>query len=218
MTEPLIRLAGLKFGYPGRPDVLRGLDLTVWPDSRLGLVGPNGCGKTTALSIIMGLIKPREGRVEILGRECRREADFLDLRPQLGFVFQDADDQLFCPTVGEDLAFGPLNLGASRAQAAEIVQETLQTLGLEGFGPRVTYDLSGGEKKLVALGTALALKPKMLILDEPTTFLDRRSIGRLETAVKATGLPFLIVSHDQDFLDRMVEARLIIEEGQTRPL
>ena len=117
--------------------------------------------------------------MEILGRERTKEADFKDVRAALGFVFQDADDQLFCPTVAEDIAFGPLNLGATQDQARKLVRETLETLGLSGFEDRVTYKLSGGEKKLVSLGTVLAMKPRMLLLDEPTTGLDEETVERI---------------------------------------
>jgi cobalt/nickel transport system ATP-binding protein len=162
----------------------------------------------------MGLVRPQAGTVEILGRVCRGEADFREVRPRLGFVFQDANDQLFCPTVADDIAFGPLNLGKSKAEAARIVGEVLGSLGLEGFGDRVTYDLSGGEKKLVALGTALALEPRILILDEPTTFLDERAVGRLEAIIGGLGLPVVIVSHDAAFLDRVTTSRLRMEDGR----
>ncbi len=120
----------------------------------------------------------------------------------MGFVFQDADDQLFCPTVADDIAFGPLNLGASREEAGLIVEQILARLRLEGFGPRVTYDLSGGEKKLVSIGTALALNPRLLILDEPTNSLDEKTAARLEDILRETTLPCLIVSHDRGFLGR----------------
>ncbi|MDR1110029.1 MAG: energy-coupling factor ABC transporter ATP-binding protein [Deltaproteobacteria bacterium] len=217
-SEPIIRLSGLRFAYPRRPEVLRGLDLVADGETRLGLVGANGSGKTTLLSIVMGLVRPQAGTVEILGRVCRGEADFREVRPRLGFVFQDANDQLFCPTVADDIAFGPLNLGKSRAEAARIVGEVLGSLGLEGFGDRVTYDLSGGEKKLVALGTALALEPRILILDEPTTFLDERAVGRLEAIIGGLGLPVVIVSHDAAFLDRVTTSRLRMEDGRLVPV
>jgi cobalt/nickel transport system ATP-binding protein len=161
----------------------------------------------------MGLLKPRSGQVELFGRICQQERDFKHLRPKLGFVFQDANDQLFCPTVFDDLAFGPLNLGANEAEARELVEEVLESLNLKGFERRVTYDLSGGEKKLVALGTALALKPRLLVLDEPTNFLDPQAVKRLEKILLNSSLPFLIVSHDHSFLQKVTEARLILEDG-----
>ena len=216
-SEILIRLEGLRFSYPKGPEVLKGLDLVVDAGSRLGLIGGNGAGKTTLLSIIMGLVKPTAGRVEIFGAPRATEADFRDVRPKLGYVFQDADDQLFCPTVADDIAFGPLNLGATKAEARAVVAEVLSDLGLEGFGPRVTYNLSGGERRLVALGTALALKPRLLILDEPTTFLDDLAVARLEEVLAKSGLPRVIVSHDKEFLARVVSTRLRLKDGALAP-
>ncbi|MDR2443769.1 MAG: energy-coupling factor ABC transporter ATP-binding protein [Deltaproteobacteria bacterium] len=212
-SEILIDLCNLRFNYHNRPEVLKGLNLKVTSDHRLGLVGANGTGKTTVLSIIMGLLKPTSGTVEIFGKLRKTEADFREVRPKLGFVFQDANDQLFSPTVADDIAFGPLNLGASRKQADDIVKEVLDSLGLSGFGPRVTYGLSGGERKLVALGTALALKPRLLILDEPTTFLDEKSVARLEAIINNSTLPVLIVSHDHDFLDRVTTKKVRLLDG-----
>jgi cobalt/nickel transport system ATP-binding protein len=216
-TEPVINLTGLHFGYPKRPEVLKGLNLRVDQSTRLGVVGSNGSGKTTLLSIIMGLLKPQAGTVEILGRVCSKEKDFKEVRPLLGFVFQDANDQLFCPTVADDIAFGPLNLGKTKTEAAAIVDELLSSLGLSDFADRITYDLSGGEKKLVALATALALRPKVLILDEPTTYLDNSAVDRLEAAIEKLDLPMVVVSHDASFLGRVVTSRMRMIDGQLHP-
>ena len=146
LSEPLIHLNGISFAYDGGPNVLDELDFTFDRSQRAALVGPNGSGKTTLFHIVMGLLKPTAGRVEILGKLRAAEADFRQVRPKIGFVFQDADDQLFCPTVAEDVAFGPLNLGMSHEQTKTIVRETLERLGLAGFEDRITYKLSGGEK------------------------------------------------------------------------
>ncbi|MDR0880935.1 MAG: energy-coupling factor ABC transporter ATP-binding protein [Candidatus Adiutrix sp.] len=207
-SEILIELQGIDFAYPGGPPVLENFSLTLAGGERLGLSGANGCGKTTLLYLIMGLLKPGRGSIEIFGRARREEKDFQEIRPRLGFVFQDANDQLFCPTVADDLAFGPLNLGRSRAEAHAIVHEVLSALELEGFENRVTYDLSGGQKKLVAIGTALALRPQLLILDEPTTGLDEITVARLEHFLLSCGLPCLMVSHDREFLARVSTRRL----------
>ena len=213
-SEPLIDLKNIDFSYPDEHQVLNDFCLTFREGQRVGLVGPNGCGKTTVLSIIMGLLRPQRGEVEIFGRSCRAEKDFRDVRVKLGFVFQDANDQLFCPTVADDIAFGPLNMGASRQEAAQIVEKTLALLHLEGFGPRVTYDLSGGEKKLVSIGTALSLNPRLLILDEPTNSLDEETVVRLEQILNDCGLPYIIVSHDRGFLERTTSQLWFMNKGR----
>lgn len=212
--DPLIVLKNIHFGYPNGHQVLTGLNLTFQAGQRLGLAGPNGCGKTTVLAIIMGLLEPQEGIVEIFGEIRDGKQSFQEVRPKMGFVFQDANDQLFCPTVADDIAFGPLNLGASRPEADLIVEETLRLLHLEGFGPRVTYDLSGGEKKLVTIGTALALRPRLLILDEPTNSLDEKTVARLEAILNECDLPYIIVSHDRDFLLKTTNTILGMAEGR----
>jgi cobalt/nickel transport system ATP-binding protein len=212
-SETLIALKDLTFAYPGGPPVIKGLNLDFRAGETLGLSGANGAGKSTLLFLIMGLIKPQGGTVEIFNRIRREERDFQEVRPSLGFVFQDANDQLFCPTVADDLAFGPLNLGVEHEEIHRRVAEVLDLLGLAGFERRVTYDLSGGEKKLVAIGAALTLRPRLLILDEPTAALDPETVARLENILAASALPALIVSHDQDFLARVATRRLTIADG-----
>ncbi|MDR2199782.1 MAG: energy-coupling factor ABC transporter ATP-binding protein [Deltaproteobacteria bacterium] len=213
-SEPLIELVDVTFAYKGRPPVLKGVNLKVEDGERVALVGSNGSGKTTTLSIIMGLIRPDSGAVKIFGEPRVRERDFQKARPRMGFVFQDADDQLFCPTVADDIAFGPLNMGLGRREAARVVDEVLERLDIKNFRDRITHDLSGGEKRLVALGTALALKPRMLILDEPTTYLDRKVSARLVKILNELMLPLLIVSHDKDFLTDVGCRYLVMEDGR----
>jgi cobalt/nickel transport system ATP-binding protein len=213
-SEPLIALENISFSYPDQRRVLNAVNLTLSPGQRIGLSGPNGCGKTTLLSIMMGLLKPQHGAVKIFGEPRRTEKEFQAVRAQMGFVFQDANDQLFCPTVADDIAFGPLNLGVSRKEADEIVEKILAQLHLEGFGPRVTYDLSGGEKKLISIGTALALNPRLLILDEPTNSLDEATVDRLEQILADCALPYLIVSHDREFLGRTTNTVLTMTGGR----
>ncbi|MEW6262340.1 MAG: ABC transporter ATP-binding protein [Thermodesulfobacteriota bacterium] len=214
MDDGLISLSGVWFAYePGRP-VLQGLDFTLRNGERAGLIGPNGSGKTTLLHLIMGLIRPSAGRVSIMGKERRTEADFREVRAGLGFVFQDPDDQLFCPTVAEDVAFGPLNLGLTHAQAHEATHRALEAVGLAGFEGRLTYKLSAGEKKLVSLATVLAMSPKVLLLDEPTAGLDDKAAGRLAAILSSSGLPYLVISHDHDFLARTTNHVYRLEQGR----
>ncbi|MBW1709672.1 MAG: ABC transporter ATP-binding protein [Deltaproteobacteria bacterium] len=199
-SAAIISLKEIYFTYPRGKQVLEGLDFNFPQNGRAGLVGPTGSGKTTLVHIIMGLLKPDSGRVEIFGSRREKESDFRDVRARIGFLFQDADDQLFCPTVAEDVAFGPLNLGVPKSEVRKLVKDTLGQLELDGFENRVTYKLSGGEKRLVSLATVLAMKPEMLLMDEPTTGLDDKTMERLVHLLLKSNLPYLIISHDNEFL------------------
>lgn len=209
----LIRVHNIRFKYRSRY-ILDGVDLEVHRGDRIGLVGPNGSGKTTLCHIIMGLLKPESGDVEIFGKLRKEDSDFEDVRGRIGFLFQDADDQLFCPTVLEDVAFGPLNLGKTAAEAKAIVRSTLKSLKLEGFEERITYQLSGGEKRLVSLATVLAMEPEVLILDEPTTGLDEATSERLVEILKGAELPYILISHDKEFVRQTTTSLYRIKNGK----
>ena len=168
-----ITLDKVTFYYPGADSpVLDRLDLEIRAGDRIGLMAPNGSGKTTLLHTIMGLCRPQSGQIRIFGTPMESETDFSRIRTRVGLLFQDSDDQLFCPTVLDDVAFGPLNQGASRKAAVEKAKNVLASLGLKGFEDRVTHRLSGGQKRLVALAAVLAMSPEVLLLDEPTSGLD----------------------------------------------
>jgi cobalt/nickel transport system ATP-binding protein len=211
--EVLISISNLSFAYDER-EVFKDFSFKFLPNHRTGLVGSNGSGKSTLLQLIMGLLKPSAGEIELFGVRRLTEKEFREARLKIGFVFQDANDQLFCPTVGDDLAFGPLNMGKTMAEANAIVDETLELLSLTTFKERVTYGLSDGEKKLVALGTALAMKPEMLILDEPTTCLDEDACDRIAQVLLDCGLPYIVVAHDRAFLDRVVTETIRLKDGR----
>ncbi|MDE9451663.1 ABC transporter ATP-binding protein [Aliiroseovarius sp. Z3] len=196
---PLLELSGIHFAYPGLDPVLDGASMRLELGERLSLVGPNGAGKSTLLKIVMGLLHPAQGTITAFGKPRIEEADFHEVRRRIGFVFQDADDQLFCPTVAEDIAFGPLNLGKTRDEAVAIVDDILARLSLTHLRDRVTHKLSGGEKRLVTLATVLAMEPEVLILDEPTNALDPDNYARLVAILKGLDQAILLVSHDSDF-------------------
>lgn len=212
----MIRLRNIHFKY-GSEYVANGLNLDIEARDRVGLLGANGSGKTTVCYIIMGLLAPESGDVEIFGKKRIDESDFSDIRGRIGFLFQDSDDQLFCPTVIEDVAFGPLNLGQSPEQAKRTVTETLNSLKLTGFEDRITYKLSGGEKRLVSLATVLAMKPEFLILDEPTTGLDEKTTERLIRILRESELGYLIISHDRNFIKRTATKLLEMRDGYIQP-
>lgn len=214
MTEPLLSVRGIRFAYePGRP-VLDGLDFAVRAGERVALVGGNGAGKTTLLHLMVGLVAPQAGQVVAFGRERRREADFHEVRARAGLLFQDPDDQLFCPSVGEDVAFGPLNLGKSRAEARAVVAATLARVGLAGFEDRITHRLSGGQKRLVSLAAVLAMEPDVLLLDEPSNALDEQSRERLLDILAGLPQAMVLISHDADLLERLATRRVRLEGGR----
>ncbi|MBU2627951.1 MAG: energy-coupling factor ABC transporter ATP-binding protein, partial [Proteobacteria bacterium] len=171
----IIKLEDLSFSYPGSDTkVLDHLNLEINKGDKIGMMAPNGSGKTTLLHTIMGLCKPDAGTIKVFGNLVQHEKDFLAVRSKIGLLFQDSDDQLFCPTVLDDVAFGPLNLGFSRQEAIDLSRKTLEKLGILSFEQSVTHRLSGGQKRLVALAAVLAMEPEVLLLDEPTAGLDNK--------------------------------------------
>lgn len=218
----LVSARQISYRYHGRGKVLDGVDLDLFPGERLALTGPNGAGKTTLLHLLVGLIKPRKGEIIAFGSSRKQEADFLEVRARAGLLFQDPDDQLFCPTVLEDVAFGPLNLGKPRDEAIQIATDTLKDLGMAGFEDRVTHQLSGGEKRMITLAAVLAMNPDVLLLDEPTNALDEAARHRLLNTLLSLPQAMIIVSHDKSFLSQLATRQVHLEDAQladntTRP-
>jgi len=213
VKKPIIKLRNISFHYDSI-EVLKNLNLEVYEGDRIGLIGPNGSGKTTLLYIIMGLLKPTSGTVEIFGKPRHTEKDFIEIRQNIGLLFQDSDSQLFCPTVKEDIAFGPLNLGKTREEAFKIVNETCELLGLKGFENRITYKLSGGEKKLVAFATVMAMNPICYLLDEPSSGLDEETTERLLNYLRNNAQTYLLVSHDKDFINKATDKIFVLEPNK----
>ena len=212
--SPIIRLEGITFSYPAATPVLKDLNFSLLAKDRVGLIAPNGSGKTTFFHLIMGLLKPTAGRIEIFGQPVAEEKDFVSVRRQIGLLFQDADDQLFSPTVLEDVAFGPLNLGKSKEEAIAISRKTLSFLGLEGFEDRITIRLSGGEKRLVSMATVLAMEPQAMLLDEPSAGLDEATKNRLIDILKNLDISYVIVSHEFDFLSEITDTIYTLQNGR----
>lgn len=212
----IVELNNVTSGYPGRESILNGLDFRMEAGERIGLIGPNGCGKSTLLHTIMGLVPIRSGEIRLFGKKIENEREFHAARLRLGFLFQHADDQLFSPSVLEDVAFGPLNQGLGREEALEVAHSTLRELGLQGFEDRVPYKLSGGEKKLAALATILAMKPDALLMDEPTTGLDKDTKSRIQDILNGLHLTCLVVSHEPDFLTEVTDTLVSLRDGKVR--
>jgi cobalt/nickel transport system ATP-binding protein len=214
LADPLIQLKGISFAYNGNNEILNGLDLSLKEDDRIAITGANGSGKTTLLHLIVGLLTPGSGEIFAYGSPRRKEADFYEVREKAGLLFQNADDQLFCSTVAEDVAFGPLNLGKTHAEARNIVAKTLEMLDLAGYEDKITYKLSGGEKRLVSLATVLAMEPQTLLLDEPTTGLDDHFMERLIKILNNLNKSMLVISHDKDFLSKVTNRSMLLVDGK----
>jgi cobalt/nickel transport system ATP-binding protein len=213
MSSPLFELEAVAFGYPGHP-VLESVSLTLSPGDRVALVGANGAGKTTLLHLMVGLCRPQRGRIVAFSQPRSCERDFHEVRLRTGLLFQDPDDQLFAPTVLEDVAFGPLNQGFSKEEALDIACSTLSILGLDGLEQRVTHKLSGGEKRLASLATVLAMRPEVLLLDEPTNGLDEATEQRLVEHLEALPQAMLFISHDRRFVERLARRAVMLRDGR----
>jgi len=203
MSGPLIRLTGIEFGYVAGKPLFSDLNFTLDVGQRIGLTGANGRGKSTMLHLITGLLRPESGSIEAFGRVRRSPADFHEVRRQAGYLLQDSEDQLFCPTVLEDVMFGPLNFGLGREEARQVALDTLASLGCGGYAHRVTYKLSGGEKRLIALAAVLAMRPRVLLLDEPTSGLDAETEERLAGILEGLDQEIILISHNRPFLERI---------------
>ncbi len=175
---------------------------------RLFLQGDIGCGKSTLLHCLLGFILYQQGEIRWFGNVCRQEKDFVPLRGKVGICFQHAGDQLFGPTVLDDVAFGPLNQGLNRDEAYQIALQQLERLNIVGLKDRSVNTLSGGEQNFTALAGVLAMQPKVLLLDEPTNGLDVKNIAKLTALLRELQLPMLIASHDLRFSETLADSCL----------
>ena len=205
-----LELRNVSFSFPDGTEALSGINLIISEGGRVSVVGPNGAGKSTLLLILAGLRKPGKGKVLFDGVELSRT---MESRKQtgVGVVFQDPDDQVFMPTVEEDVAFGPTNMGLAEAEIARRVEESLKATGLEGFGGRSPHHLSVGEMKRVAIAGILAMSPGIILLDEPTSGLDPKGKDDIMQLIDGMKGTVVLVTHDMDlameFSDRIVLLR-----------
>jgi cobalt/nickel transport system ATP-binding protein len=216
MDQPsvIMELEKVGFSYPNGRMVLKDLDFTLETGKKVGLIGHNGSGKSTFLLVLVGLLKINSGSIRFFSNQVQTEKDFQKIRGNVGLVFQNPDDQLFCPTVLEDISFGLLNQGKSPEQARSASLSLLEELELNGFENRLTYRLSGGEKRLVALATVLVMKPQVLLLDEPFTGLDESTRERIIDILNSLDISCIIVSHEYDFLARTTTDISSMENGR----
>jgi cobalt/nickel transport system ATP-binding protein len=207
-----IEAAGVRYRYPNGVVGLDGLDLNVSHGERVAVLGPNGAGKTTLMLHLNGLLTG-EGELTVAGLRVG-DCDLHALRSRVGLVFQDPDDQLFMPTVREDVAFGPLNLGCSPGEAAARVAHALAAVRMEGAAERAPHQLSLGQRRRVAIATVLAMDPALLVLDEPSANLDPRARRELLEVLDRVTRTLIVVTHDLPFAARLCERAVILSGGR----
>jgi len=207
-----IEVKDLHFSYPDGHQALRGVNLYISPGEKVALVGPNGAGKTTLMLHLNGIFHDH-GEVFVCGKPVGKET-IGEVRASVGLVFQDPDDQLFSPTVFDDVAFGPIYMGMPEWEVRRSVDDALQAVDMEGFTSRVSHHLSNGEKKRVAIATVLAMDPEILVLDEPTSGLDPRSRRGLIKLLRDLPQTMLISTHDMHMVSELFERTIVIDGGE----
>lgn len=215
MSAPVLAIDGLTVARDGRT-VISGASLALAAGERLAIAGANGAGKSTLLRALIGL-EPTAGTIRAFGRDCRAESDFRVMRLRTGFLFQDSDDQLFNPTVIEDVAFAPLNRGVSRDEAFARATHALSELAIAHLAERPVDRLSGGEKRLACLAGLFVAEPDLLLLDEPTNGVDMAHAERLVAILSQWRGAMILVSHDTQFLARLASRVMLLDGGKLRP-
>ena len=213
-SEPALQVAGLTFAYPGSAAALDNIHFQVCASETIGVVGPNGAGKTTLFLCLAGVLSVKPGQVRLAGLDPAVRVDRSLLPAKVGIVFQSSDDQLFSTTVGDDVAFGPLNLGLPPSEVRARVAEALAKVGLAGFEDRVPHHLSGGEKRRAAIAGVLAMRPDILLLDEPSMFLDPRGRRELIALLRELGGTQIIATHDLDMVLDLCGRVLVLDKGR----
>jgi cobalt/nickel transport system ATP-binding protein len=207
-----IRVENLHYRYPDGTYALKGVSLCVGEGESVAIVGPNGAGKTTLLLHFNGILRG-SGKVFVFGEEVTSR-NLLSVRKLVGLVFQDPDDQLFMPTVLEDVAFGPLNLGLSQEEAVKRAINALEMVGMSYAANKSPHQLSFGERKRVAIATVLAMEPKVLVLDEPTANLDPRSRRQLLSLLRRLEVTKIVATHDLDAALFLCDKAILMDDGQ----
>jgi cobalt/nickel transport system ATP-binding protein len=213
VNPPSLRISGLGFAYPDGRRALEGIDLTVHRGERVALLGPNGAGKTTLVLQLNGVLQPGAGTVEVGGLPVTRH-HLREIRRRVGIVFQDPDDQLFMPTVAEDVAFGPANFGLRGAELEARVHDALATVGMAEHAARSPLHLSGGQRRRVALATVLACDPEILVLDEPSSNLDPVARRELAEVLLTLDRTMLMVTHDLPYALQLCSRSVVLDDGR----
>lgn len=207
-----IEVENLHYSYPDGKVALNGVNLDIQPGEKVALVGPNGAGKSTLILHLNGIFSG-EGEIKVCGMSITKD-NIGQVRAAVGLVFQDPDDQLFSPTVFEDVAFGPLYMGLPESEVRQRVVSALGAVGMLGYEGRISHHLSGGEKKQIAIATVLSMDPEILVLDEPTAGLDPRSRRRLINLLRELPQTMLVSTHDIPMVAELFERMVVIDEGR----
>ncbi|MEU7159354.1 energy-coupling factor ABC transporter ATP-binding protein [Streptomyces chrestomyceticus] len=211
-SAPSLEVAGLAYAYPDGHQALYGVDLTVARGELVALLGPNGAGKTTLVLHLNGILTPGAGTVTVAGLPVTRR-HLAEVRRRVGIVFQDPDDQLFMPTVREDVAFGPAAAGLRGAELAARVTEALDRVGMAEYADRPPHHLSFGQRRRVAVATVLAMRPDILVLDEPSSNLDPASRRELADILRALDVTVLMVTHDLPYALELCPRAVVLSDG-----
>ena len=209
----MIGFQNVDFSYEKDRKVLHDMSFSIGKGESVGLIGANGAGKSTIMKLLLGLLGPDSGKVMIDGVEVKKET-LGDIRAKLGFVLQNSDNQMFMPTVYEDMIFGPLNYGLSREEVDRRVDEVLGRLGLEYLKNRYNHKISGGEKRMAAIATILAMEPEAILMDEPTSALDPYNRRIVINTIKGLPQTRLIASHDLDMILDTCDRVILISGGR----
>lgn len=218
MTDAVLDIHGLAYAYPDGHQALFGVDLHIGRGERVAVLGPNGAGKTTLILHLNGILGTHTssgqgaGSVSVAGLPVVKD-NLQEIRRRVGIVFQDPDDQLFMPTVREDVAFGPANLGLTPAEITDRVAEALAAVGMSEFADRAPHHLSFGQRRRVAVATVLAMRPDVLVLDEPSSNLDPASRRELADVLRALDITLVMVTHDLPYALELCERAVILSAG-----
>jgi cobalt/nickel transport system ATP-binding protein len=212
MGTPVLDVRGLAYAYADGHQALYGVDLHVHRGERVALLGPNGAGKTTLVLHLNGILTPGRGSVRVCGLEVA-EPHLQEIRRRVGVVFQDPDDQLFMPTVRDDVAFGPANLGLRGAALEQRVTDALEKVGMAEYADRPPHHLSFGQRRRVAVATVLAMEPEILVLDEPSSNLDPASRRELADILLGLGVTLLMVTHDLPYALELCPRSVVLSDG-----
>lgn len=218
MANIQLSTENLSFTYPDGTQALKNINIEIEKGEKVAIIGPNGAGKSTLFSHFNGLTEPTSGCVKIEGKPISFEKDeLLKVRQKVGIVFQDPNDQLFAPTVKEDIAFGPMNLGLSYDEVEKRVEDALKMVGMENYEDKTPHHLSGGQQKRIAIAGIIAMKPELMILDEPTAGLDPDGVEKvlnIMNQLNEEGMTLIISSHDIDMISKYADKIFVLYNGE----